>query len=110
MSPASGRGPLVLTLALARLGRLAGCTPADPPATRHSGRIASVLPGDGSLLVETERGPVLLLVAWDAKIEGARGVASIADVQPGDVAEWTDDAAQSVAMVDDLRVLRGGAR
>jgi hypothetical protein len=99
------RAPLVLALALASLGRLAarsGPARADSP---QQGRAVSVVPENGALLVETAQGSVLLIVAWDALIhEGTRPLA-LADIRVGDTVEWTSSDAQSVVMVDQLRVV-----
>jgi len=110
MSPVVGRAPLVLSLALANLGRLAGRPAAGLPRVPQSGRIVSVVPDDGALLVDTDRGPVLLLVAWDAAIRGPRDLLGLDDVRMGDVVEWTDEGGQTVAMIDELRVVPSGAR
>jgi hypothetical protein len=110
VSAVVGRAPLVLSLALATLGRLAGRTPAALPTTRQTGRIVTVVAGDGALLVDTERGPVRLIVAWDATIRGADDVIALEDVRVGDVVEWSDDTGQAVAMVDTLRILPAVSR
>ena len=103
------RTPLVLTLALATRGGLADPTPATPAAAR-SGRVSGVVGNDGTLLAETERGPVLLIVAWDATIWGRHGPLHLVDVRVGDRVEWSGANGQSVAMVDHLTVLPDGAR
>jgi hypothetical protein len=104
MSAPVSRAPLVLTLALASLGRIAGRTPAGLAGRREAGRIVSVVPDDGALLVDTDRGPVLLIVAWEATIRRRDAVVTLRDVRVGDAVEWTDEAAQNVAMVDALDV------
>lgn len=104
------RAALVLSLALAGLGRLVARTPAGVPDTPQSGRVVSLVPDDGALLVDTERGPVLLLVTWDASIRGPHGVFAFKDIRTGDAVQWIDDGAQSVAMIDDLRVAPDTAR
>lgn len=104
------RAPLVLTLALASLGRIAGRTPAGLPGRREGGRVVSVVPDDGALLVDTDRGPVLLIVAWDATIRRLETVVTLREVRVGDAVEWSDEGGQSVAMVDDLDVVPGDAR
>ena len=97
MTPAVGRASLVLSLALARLGRSAR-------ERRQTGRVASLVAEDGALLVDTDRGPVLLLVTWDARIHGPRGACELDDLRCGDGVQWTDDGRQSVVMIDDLHV------
>lgn len=104
------RAPLVLGLALASLGRLAGRTPAGIPGVPRSGPVVSVAPTDGAVLVDTVPGPVLLLITWDATVRGPHGPLCLEDVRVGDVVEWTDETGQSVAMVETLRVLPAGAR
>jgi hypothetical protein len=108
MSAAVGRAPLVFSLALASLSRLAGRPPAGVPSTRQSGRIVTVTVGDGALLVDTERGSVLLLVAWDATIRGPHGPLGLGDLRIGDAVEWRDEGGQAVAMSDDLLVVAPG--
>jgi hypothetical protein len=104
------RAPLVLTLALASFGRIAGRTPAGRPGTRETGRIVSVVPDDGALVVDTDRGPVLLIVAWEATIRRLDALVTLREVRVGDAVEWIDEAAQSVAMVDDLHLTPADAR
>ena len=103
------RTPLVLTLALAARGGVADPTPATPGVAR-SGRVSGVVGNDGTLLAETERGPVLLIVAWDATIRGRHGLVRLAEVRVGDLVEWSGGTSQSVAMIDRLTVLPDGAR
>ena len=103
------RTPLVLTLALATRGGVADPSPAMPGVAR-SGRVCGVVGNDGTLLAETERGPVLFIVAWDATIRGRHGLVHLADVRVGDLVEWSGGNGQSVAMVDRLTVLPDGAR
>jgi len=98
------RTPLVLSLALASLSRLAGRTAPAVPGVMQKGRVVTVTAGDGALLVDTDRGPVLLLVAWDATIRGPHGTLALDDLRVGDGVEWTDEGGQAVAMVHDLRV------
>lgn len=97
------RAPLVLSLALASLGRAVGRTPGMPAATR-GGRILSVTRDAGALLVDTGAGSVLVLVTWDATIRGPHDAIGLEDIRTGDVVEWTDEDEQTVVMVDDLRV------
>ena len=99
------RGPLVLALALASLGRLRGRSGPAPAGVPNRGRAVSVVPENGALLVETDRGSVLLIIAWDATIAAAAGVMALADIRVGDVVEWISNEAQSVVMVDQLRVI-----
>ena len=94
--------PLVLTMALATRGGLADLTPAAPPGHVRSGRVSNVVGNDGTLLAETDRGPVLLVIARDATIRGRNGVLQLADVRIGDVVEWSGGIGHSVAMVDHL--------
>ena len=110
MSGPMERAPLVLSLALAGLSRLAGRTAPRTPGTRTVGRVVTVTAGDGALLVDTERGPVLLLVAWDAAIRGPHGTLRLEELRVGDPVEWTDEGGQSVAMIHALRVVAADAR
>jgi hypothetical protein len=104
------RGPLVLTLALASLGRLAGRPGTAPAGVPQQGRAASVVPENGALLVETDGGAVLLILAWDATITGAAGAMALADIRVGDAVQWTSSDAQTVVMVDQLRVVPAAGR
>ena len=104
------RGPLVLTLALASLGRLAARLGPAPAGVTQRGRAASVVADNGAVLVDTEHGPVLVIVAWDATITTAAGPIVLADIRTGDVVEWTSTDAQTVVMVDRLHVTPGDRR
>lgn len=110
MSTHVSRAPLVLSLALASLGRIAGRTPAGLPGKREAGRIVSVAPEDGALLVDSDRGPVLLIVAWEATIRRLDTEVTLRDIRVGDAVEWTDEGGQNVTMVDDLHVVPFGPR
>jgi hypothetical protein len=104
MNAVVDRAALVLSLALANLGRVGGRTRGLPVATR-GGRILSVARDDGALLVDTGRGSVLVLVTWDAIIRGPDDVIGLEHIRTGDVVEWTDEGGQTVVMVEDLRVI-----
>jgi len=99
------RGPLVLALALASLGRLRGRSGPTPAGVPNRGRAVSVVAESFEILVETDRGSVLLIIAWDATIAATAGVMAIGDIRVGDVVEWISNEAQSVVMVDQLRVI-----
>ena len=101
----TNRGPLVLTLALASLGRLAARSGLARAGVAQQGRAVSVAAENGALLVESERGSVLLIVAWDAAIGDPARPLTLADIRVGDTVEWTSADAQSVVMVDRLRVV-----
>lgn len=103
------RTPLVLTLAVAARGRLADLAPATTSAAARSGRVSGVVGNDSTLLAETERGPVLLVLAWDATISDRHGPLQLADIRVGDLVEWSG-IGHNVAMVNRLTVLPDGAR
>lgn len=103
------RAPLVLSLALASLGRVVGRTPAGMSAATRAGRVLNVARGDGALLVDTGHGSVLLLVTWDAMIRGPHHAIGLEDIRTGDLVEWTDEEEQTVVMVDELRVTPAAA-
>jgi hypothetical protein len=104
------RTPLILGLALASLGRLAARTVPPPPGLPQEGRAVSVVPDNGALLVDTERGPVLLIVAWDATLAGPAGAIVLADIRVGDIVRWKSNEGQSVVMVDHLDVVPASGR
>ena len=100
--------PLVERLGGARVVLLGGLGLGAHESTRARAQLTARLIEDHgchALLVETDRGSVLLIIAWDATIAAAAGVIALADIRVGDVVEWVSADAQSVVMVDQLRVI-----
>ena len=104
------RRPLVVAFTVRTRGRLADAVPATSTGAARSGRVSGIVGNDGTLLAETDGGPVLLIVAWDAMISGRQGLLRLTDVRVGDFVQWSGDQGQSVALVDRLTVLPAGAQ
>lgn len=102
------RAELVLTLALTSLGRVPRRPRAAFPGTPQSGHAVVTVADDGTLLAETGRGPILLVLASDAVIRGLHGPLDLGDVRSGDLLEWNADDERPVVMVDELRVTPRG--
>ena len=102
------RTPMILTLALASLARTRDLVAEARTGTRRSGWVVHATAEDGTILTQTEQGPVFLMVASDAAIRGDHGDLTLADVARGDAIEWVGADGQSVVMVDRLWVRSGG--
>ena len=106
LSDVPARTSMILALALASRGAPAQGVRSIVNDAARSGHVLRGAGSDGTLLIETPQGPMLLIVASDAQIHGPHGSIGLAEVRVGDFVHWTGAVGQGVVLIEHLSVLR----